>query len=122
MGGLLSATELASIRADASAAVCDTSCTIQRKVKTPDGYGGSTETYNTIATVLCGMAQPSAPQLAAYASEIGALAIWKVFFPSGTDVQEQDHLVIGSDTFEVHVRLTPQSYSALESIIAAEVR
>jgi hypothetical protein len=122
MPGLLSDSELASIRSDVAAAACDTPCTIQRKTATKDAFGTETETWATIASVNVGMRQPSAGQLANYAFLIGSLAAWQVNMPVGTDVKHQDHLIIGGVTMVVQVDLSPQSYNALTTVLATEIR
>lgn len=117
----ISPAELASIQADL-AAILDKSCTIKRKTRTADGLGSFTESWATIATVMVGMAQPTAGQLANYDYLIGSLASWQVKFPVGTDVQHQDRLLIGSDTLEVQVNLGLRSYPGLLTVLASEVK
>ena len=127
----VSAAELASIQADAVAAVCDKTCQIWRDLTptTPDKYGSSTSSptntanYTLIHTnVPVGMSQPTAGELQNYDYEIGDKAAWTVHSPVGTDVLERDHLVIEGQTLEVHILLTPQSYPALLSVLTAEIK
>jgi hypothetical protein len=119
---MLDATELAQIQSDLVAAVCDKTCVIQRKTVTSDSMGTDTEVWNTIATTVAGMSQPSAGQLANYDFKIGSLAAWQVHLPVGTNVQEQDHLIIGGQTLDVQVLLDPHSYPGLLPVIASEVK
>ena len=128
---MLDAAELALIQSDAVAAVCDKTCQIWRDLTptTPDKYGGSTSSPTNTANytlmhtgVACGMAQPSAGELANYAYEIEDKDAWTVHMPVGTDVLERDHLVIEGQTLEVHILLQPQSYQALLSTICAQLR
>src|SRR5437660_616897 len=100
----VSASELASLQTEA-AQMLDLACTIQRKTRTVDGTGSSSETYTTIATCNVGMAQPSAGQLANYAALIGSLATWLVRLPNATDVKAQDRLIVSGQTLEVNVVL-----------------
>lgn len=119
----ISSTELAQIQADASAAACDKTCVIRRKTSnTSDSVGTSTPTLSVIATVNAGMAQPSQQLLQNYEYLIGSLSAWLVKFPVGTDVQHQDQLTIDGQVLEVHVVLTPRSYQALLTVLAAEVK
>lgn len=118
----VSAAELASIQADAAAAACDQSCTIKRNVRTPEPGGGATTTLTTIATVNAGMAEPTAGQLTNYGYLIGSLAAWQVKFPVGTNVQEQDQLVIAGQQLNVVKILAPRSYPALLTVLATEVK
>ena len=121
---MISAVELASIQADAVDAACDKTCVIKRaSLNTPDAYGSATKpSYSTVTTTVAGLAEPTAGQLQNYDFLIGSLAAWQVKLPVGTDVQHQDHLVIDGQTLEVHVILTPRSYAALLTVIAAEVK
>lgn len=120
----VTATELAQIQADAVAAVCDKTCIIQRvPSSTQDIYGSASKTsYTTVTTTVAGMAEPTAGQLANYAYRIESLAAWQVHLPVGTDVRAQDWLLIDNQVLEVHVLLTPRSYEALRTVIAAELK
>lgn len=118
----VSSAELASIRSDAAAAALDLDCDIQRKTLTSDGMGQDSETWTTIATVKAGMTEPSGSQLQNYDYLIGSLATWKVQLPYGTDVQRQDHLIIDGSTLVVQADLSPQSYNALVTVLASEVK
>lgn len=119
----VSATELAQIQTDA-AALLDKSCVIQRATRTPEPQGGATLVWNTISLpgLLVGMSQPTAGQLQNFGYLVGSLAAWQVKLPLGTDVLEQDHLLIAGDTLEVVKDLTPRSYAALITVLATEVK
>jgi hypothetical protein len=103
-----------------AAIALDLDCTIQRATTSKDAWGTETETFNTIATLKAGMKSPKPATLEAYASRIGAKLAWQVNFAYGTDVQEQDHLIIGSDTMVVQAILSQQSYSTLTTVLATE--
>jgi hypothetical protein len=49
---------------------------------------------------------------------ISAKETWRVNFPFSTDVQRQDHLLIGGYTIEVQANLSPQSYNMLTTVLA----
>lgn len=123
---MLDATELALIQADAVAATCSLSCTIQRKTITKDTLGQATESWSTVTTCLVGMSQPTAGMLQNYNFMIEDLAAWQVKFPVGTNVAVQDHLLItgqfSQQTLVVQVILEPRSYPALLTVIAAELK
>lgn len=134
MTGVLSAAELASVQATAQG-VCDQSCQIWRDTgkATPGTYGSSsssrsnTAAYTQIApasgqTLYCELSQPNDTELQNYEYLIGAKDARRLRFPVGTDVQTQDHVVIGADIYEVHVVLKPKSYETLRSVIAAEIK
>ena len=115
------AAELASIQEYAQVMACDQACTILRKTATKDAYGSETEAFSVIETTIAGMTEPTAGQLQNYDYLIGSLAAWHVRLPVGTNVEHQDHLVIGPQTLVVQVILEPRSYHALLSIIATEI-
>lgn len=119
---MISADELAQIQRDTSFAVCDKTCIIKRKATTRDTYGSESETFNTIATVSCGMSQPSGGQLQNYDFIIGSLEAWQVHFPIGTNVQHQDHLMFEGLSLVVQVLLDVHSYPALLTVLASEIR
>lgn len=119
---MVTAAEMAQIQADAAAATCDLTCTIQRKTPTLDAYGSETDTWNTIAVVPAGMAQPTAAQLQNYDYLIGALASWQIRLPFGTDVKAQDHLLINGQTLVVQVFLVPKSLQVFVNVLASEVK
>lgn len=118
----VSASELASIRADTENATLDLSCEIQRRTLTSDGMGTQTESWHTQETVQCGLSQPTAGQLTNYAFLIGSLSAWQVKLPVGTDVRYNDHLIISGQTLTVQVVLNPRSYAALLTVLASEVK
>lgn len=120
---MLSASELARIQADAQKAVCDKPCVINRKTRTADGMGSTSEAWKPVSAtgLMAGLSEPTAGELQNYDYIIGDKAAWKVHLPVGTDVQHQDHLVIEGSTLEVHVILVPRSYPALLAVLAAEI-
>ena len=115
----VSAAELAAIRTEAATAVCDLPCTIKR-------WDIPTKTRLVVSPtgLLAGMKEPTAGQLTNYEYMIGDLATWHIQFPFGTDVKEQDELLITEGrltrTLFVSKYLQPRSYSALESVLATE--
>jgi hypothetical protein len=121
---MIDAPELAELQADIAAIACDKTCVISRLSSfTPNSRGVPDETsYSTIATVSAGMRQPTGTHLQNYAYAIEALASWLVHFPVGTDVRKLDHLIIDGQTLEVQIILTPQSYPALLSVLASELK
>ncbi len=121
---MISTTELASIQSDVTALACNLPCQIQRKIATPDGIGTDIESWVTISSngLMAGMSQPSGGLLANYSFIIGDLAAWTVRIPIGTDVREQDRLIVGGQTLIVQVVLAPRSYEVLHSVIASEVK
>lgn len=119
---MLDVLELAQIQSDTAQAACDQSCTVQRYTRTGEPQGGGTQGWNTVATCNAGLSQPSAGQLQNYDYIIGILATWQVKLPIGTNVQEQDRLVIAGQTLNVVKLLNPRSYPALITVLATEVK
>ena len=113
--------ELLQLQNDAASTACDQPCVIARKTMTVDGLGTQSEVYAVKSVTKAGRSQPTAGQLANYGSIVGSLKAWQVKLPVGTSVQEQDHLIMGTDTLEVQVLLSPQSYQALLIVLASEV-
>lgn len=116
----ISAAELAQIQSDVAAAALDKTCQILRPTNTPNSRGVPPGTFTTIATVACGMRQPTGTHLQNFDYLIGGLATYQVQFPVGTDVKAQDHLVIDGQELTVQIVLNPQSYPALLTVLASE--
>lgn len=117
---MISASEMAQIQADVEAVALDKTCQIQRPPTTPNSRGVPDSNYTTVATVTCGMQQPTSTHLANYDYIIGALATWLVRLPVNVDVKPQDRLLVEGQELTVQVVLTPQSYSTLTSVLASE--
>lgn len=120
MGNPISTAEIAAIRTEAALAL-DKTCVIQRKVRTPVASGGASTLPVPIATVMAGMSQPTASQLANYGYLIGSLSAWQLKMAVGTDVKEKDVLVIEGRTLYVQKVLTPRSYAVLLTLLVTEV-
>lgn len=119
----VSSAELALIRSDLVAAVCDKTCVVWRGTATTDTSGNAVVgSYASINTTVAGMRQPTAGQLQNYDYRIGSLAAWLVMLPYGTDVRVNDWLVIESQTLYVHVLLDPHSYPGLLPVLVAEMK
>lgn len=128
----VSAAELAAIQAEANSTL-DKTCDIWRDsgASTPasaTAFGsstsspGNTSNYAKVhASVACSVNEPTGTHLQNYDFLIGAEKTWMVRLPVGTDVLERDHLVVGTDTLEVHVLLQPRSYQALLTVLCAEI-
>ena len=119
---MLSTVELTQMQNDAVRGTGDLTCVIERLVRTPLASGGASTLPTTIATVKAGMAEPSATQLQNYQYIVGSLAAWQVRFPVGTNVLEQDHLLINGETLEVVKIMTPRSIPVLLTVLASEVK
>lgn len=124
-----SCAELAAIQADVAALVCGTCCTIKRGTLTNDAYGSQAiAALPTVATVKVGTSSASraraqaSEQLREYSHQIGALQLWTVHFPLGTDVLSGDYLIIANDTLVVQSLSPGSSISALKTVLAVIVK
>jgi hypothetical protein len=117
----VSAAELASIRADLTAAVCDTPCVQKRATKTPDAYGTSTESLSTIATFNIGLEKPSGGLLTEFADLIASQRTWLTHCPYGQDVRQKDQLIVSGKTLIVQELLDLQSMAGLHDVLVTEI-
>jgi len=116
----ISSAEMTALRAEVAAAALDLDCTIKRPPRTPDAWGSQSGNLATLVTTKAGMKSPRATTLEVYADRIGSKKAWEVNFTYGQDVQEQDHLFIGSAEMVVQAILSVQSYSTLTTVLATE--
>lgn len=125
---MITASELASMRADIADVACNLPCVIERKTTVKDTLGTESDVWVTISPddLKCGMSEPSGGQLTNYAYVIGSLAAWQVKLPYGTDVIHQDRLLVTGEfaqqTLTCQVVLEPRSYATLLTILASEVK
>jgi len=123
MAGLLSAAQLAVFRATATSALDISGVQVVRLTKADDGYGLSTETPATIATVAATEAKPSAAIMQQYAARIANVTSWVMRLPYGTDCQTGDQLVMpNGDTRLVQADLSDSSYSTANLYLVSENR
>lgn len=118
---MLPVTELASIRADLAAAVCDTPCVIKHVTTSTGTYGEPTETESSGIEALAGLEPPKGSLLSVYAELIASQSTWVVHFPYGTDVRENSNLYFGTRKLKVQKVLDLRSLSGLTDVLAAEV-
>lgn len=100
----------------------DTTCVVKRGTKTQTSDGYQEETLATVATLAAKIVAPSQAMLLQFAGRIGTLQSFVVRFPYNADVRIGDTLVIAGQTLKVQAPLQPQSWSALTSVLATEVR
>lgn len=98
---MISARDLAGIAADV-ATVQPSTVAIRRAVAAPDGLGGVTNTYGTVATVAARVAPVSSYVAEQEVGErLRDAVVWRVSMPAGTDVRAQDRIVDGTTTYAV---------------------
>lgn len=118
---MLSSAQLAAFQAAANMAM-DETIVIKRATPTSDGMGGSSQVWNTVTTVSGNLSQPTGAQMQNYGYVIGSLDTWQVRVPVGTNLLENDRLVVGGQTLRVQVILQPQSYQTSMRLLASEVK
>lgn len=117
---LLTDDELADLAAEQVAALPDT-CTIARATSVSDGAGGQTTTTTT-STVACRYAPEShRAAIIEVAGRVVTIAHWTFTFPSGTDVQAQDTLTVGTRSWEVAGVLSPETWQLATRVRALEI-
>jgi len=120
---MVPASELAAMRATATSALDISGVQVVRLTKADDGYGLSTETPTTVATVAATEAKPSAAIMQQYAARIANVTSWIMRFPYGTDIRTGDHLVMpNGDTRLVQADLSDSSYSTANLYLVSEIR
>lgn len=118
----VTASELTRLRTDFSANWFVESCAISRPTSASDGRGGHTDTYTTVATVMCRRTGPniSAANEAPAADRMQSSIEWVVSLPAGTSVQPKDRLVISGRTYEVNADLDRTTEIA-RYVVATEI-
>ena len=100
---MLSPAELAAMRATAGVDALPGTATISRATVAPDGMGGQTQTWATVATVASRLS-PSGGGGQTEGLTGGrstADSDWIITLPQGTDVRQADRIVTDGRTFEV---------------------
>jgi head-tail adaptor len=118
---MIPAAELTAMQAAANSAM-DQSITIQRDTQGQDATGHPVDNWATVTTVMGNLAQPSGTLMQNYDYLIGSQDTWMVRVPTGTNVLENDRLVIGAQTMRVQVLLAPQSYQTSMRLLASVIR
>jgi head-tail adaptor len=119
---MLPADELAAMRATVEDALPDTA-EVQRRTLTPDGAGGHTASWGTVATVACQVAPfDRYPREQVIGERLTATSLWMVTVPALTDVQPADRLVVGAGArvFEV-MQVLARSFETARRVVCSEV-
>lgn len=98
---MLSERELAALRSDLNSLLTET-VQVQRASRAPDGYGGETATWTTVATVN-GLRTTTGlrPAEQILAERLSTSSSWVMLLPALTDVRVDDRLVSNGRTFHV---------------------
>lgn len=106
---MLSAAEIDEMRATI-AQTFSLTAEVRRPVTAPDGMGGQTTTWQTVATVPCALAplERVATEQVRGGQPIPAVT-WQLLVPVQTDLRASDLVVVGTETFEVAAVLAPET-------------
>lgn len=98
---MLSADDLAALQATQEAALPST-CTITRRSLLPDGQGGYTETWATLAaSVACRMSALRNPTEQVVGERFVGKTLWQLTLPAGQDVTHEDRVTVEGLAYEV---------------------
>jgi hypothetical protein len=125
--GLFSDTDLEPFRDLFADLATDQECTITRNVKNADPYGTDSEIPQVIDTVDVLVSAPGITEgstLQVHSLETSSLAMWKVSFPYGQDVLEEDLLTFPNSSKRLIVQelLEPKSYPISTDVLASEAQ
>ena len=120
--GLLDPRQLTDLTNATAATFDQTGIKVQHATRTKDAYGTFSETWTTKATVSGNYDKPTPKMMEQYAGIIGSQAAWIVRLPVGTQVANDDRLVIGSDTLTVQTVISARSYATCVMVLATEIR
>jgi hypothetical protein len=107
---MLSAAELASMTTTVAASL-DVTVTVQRRTPSPDGFGHTTEVWNTLSTPKINVVKPSDTTLQAYADVIGSQRALVLRFMPTTDIQQNDQIIYLGKNWKVQEILNAESYT-----------
>lgn len=121
MTALITAADLAGLRADAATAL-DADVTIVRlTTEARDALGGRTTAWADLATVR-GKVRIEPGDERPIAGKTAGEFVYRVRLPAGTDVTVKDRLRTGGRTLEVVGVAAPRSHEVLRTVRAIEVR
>lgn len=107
------------MRAELAASLPETA-QLQLRTLTPDGAGGFSESWTTVATVGCRVSPSgSQPQERVFADRAGGVSTWTITLPALTAIDLADRLIVGARTFEV-VGVIARSQEIGRRVVCAE--
>lgn len=119
---MLSATELAGMRADFERALPD-SVSIERNTPTVSAMGEAVASWAAVATP-SGRLAPAGNQSVerAFAEKFGAEVTWRLTLPRSADVTAKDRVVVGGRTLEVVAVLDGHAWELTKRLVCVEVK
>jgi head-tail adaptor len=97
---MLSADEIAAMRATATASLPET-IEVQRATRAADGAGGSTVSWQAVATYPARLAPAGGEDEREFAGRVAGRSLWRITLPAEADVRLDDRVAVGGRTFEV---------------------
>ena len=97
---MLSADEIAAMRATLVASLPEVA-SIERPTRVPDGAGGSTVSWQAVATYPARLAPAGGEDEREFAGRVAGRSLWRITLPAEADVRLDDRVAVGGRTFEV---------------------
>ncbi len=97
---MLSEDEIAAMRATATASLPET-IEVQRATRAADGAGGSTVSWQAVATYPARLAPAGGEEEREFAGRVAGRSLWRITLPAKADVRLDDRVAVGGRTFEV---------------------
>lgn len=113
---MLSEDEIAAMRATATASLPET-IEVQRATRAADGAGGSTVSWQAVATYPARLAPAGGEDVREYAGRLGERAMWRITLPAEADVRPFDRLALAGRTYDV-VAVHMRSWEVCRVVLA----
>ena len=97
---MLSADEIAAMRATATASLPET-IEVQRATRAADGAGGQAVSWSPAGTYPGRLAPAGGEDEREFAGRVAGRSLWRITLPAEADVRLDDRVVVGGRTFEV---------------------
>lgn len=118
---MLSAGDVASMRATCQEAMPDTAI-IYRRSWASDGGGGGSATFTAAGTVACRLAPTTSPgDEEPIADRLAEASHWTIAVPALTDVRQDDRITVSTVTYEVMAVNSPRSWELERLVFGSEV-
>ncbi len=117
----LSALELSTMQAAATAFLGSGTAIVQTRADVSDSQGGFTTTWAASGTALCRVSPAGQGREAVVAAKLTTISPWVVTLPVNTTVSAANRVVVGTRTFEVNAVMAPMSWEVTRRVICSEV-
>ncbi len=117
---MLSATELAAMRATLNASLPDTA-QVQTLTRTADGMGGYTESWTLGASYSCRLSSRGVPQEYLQQAAVQGAQYWMVTLPYNAAVTRQDRLIVGGKMLSIVGFQSGGAWETAKRVVCVEV-